>query len=299
MGHVLARPLLLLALLALVAVGLAAPAGAETTCTGTMGATTIDDDVVVPTGASCSLDGTTVTGNVLVQPGATLSARGASIDGNVQDDNGDAAHVSLVDTSVGGNVQLESGTSASVRDGHVDGDVQLESNTGQLTTSGTTIGGNLQANQNSGGVTITGNTIDGNLQCQSNDPAPTGGDNVVQGDAEGQCSDLSGSSTGDETATAREMGRLGGADRFATAVRITRAAYPQGAPVVYLARADHYPDALVAGNLSDGPVLLVPSCGDVPGVVLDEIRRLDPQRVVALGGELAVCDDVLRMAADA
>ncbi len=297
MTHALARPLLLLALLALIAVGLASPAGADVTCTGTIGATTIDDNVVVPTGGSCTLDGTTITGNVLVQPGATLDAQSASINGNVQDTGGDAGHVSLVGTSVGGSVQLESGTSASVRDGHVDGDIQLESNTGQLTTSGTTIGGNLQANHNSGGVTLTGNTIDGNLQCQSNDPAPTGGDNLVGGDAEGQCANLSGG--GDGTVTAREMGRLGGPDRFATAVRITRAAYPQGAPVVYLARADHFPDALVAGNLSDGPVLLVPSCGDVPTVVLDEIRRLDPQRVVALGGELAVCADVLRTAADA
>lgn len=97
----------------------------------------------------------------------------------------------------------------------------------------------------------------------------------------------------------RQSGRLAGANRFATAVEIAKHAFPDGAPVVYLARADDYPDALAGGSLTDGPVLLVPRCGEVPQVVLDEIRRLNPQRVTALGGNGSVCDEVLAQAAAA
>jgi putative cell wall-binding protein len=93
--------------------------------------------------------------------------------------------------------------------------------------------------------------------------------------------------------------RLDPRHSFETAVRITQASHPQGAVVVYLARADQPADALVGGNLTDGPILLVPACGTVPAVVLAEIRRLDPQRVVALGGPGAVCDAVLAAAGNA
>lgn len=94
------------------------------------------------------------------------------------------------------------------------------------------------------------------------------------------------------------VGRLAGPDRWATAVAISRAAYPDGAPVAYLARgADPLVDALAGGALTDGPVLLVPGCGGVPAAVLHEVERLDPDRVVALGGPAAICDGNLAAAA--
>lgn len=91
----------------------------------------------------------------------------------------------------------------------------------------------------------------------------------------------------------REKGRLAGEDRFQTAARISRHAFPQGAAEVYLARADSFPDALAGGALTEGPVLLVPGCAAIPQVVKDEIRRLDPSKVIALGGASAVCEAVL------
>lgn len=97
--------------------------------------------------------------------------------------------------------------------------------------------------------------------------------------------------------TVRETARIAGPTRFDTAVAISQRAFPETAPVVYLARADAFADALVAGTLSDGPILLVPSCGDIPQVVLDEIDRLDPDTVLALGGTAAVCDATLAQAA--
>lgn len=91
--------------------------------------------------------------------------------------------------------------------------------------------------------------------------------------------------------------RLGGSNRFHTAAAISREQFPQGSPTVYLARSDVFADALAAGSLTDGPVLLVRSCGPVPGAVSEEIARLDPTEVVALGGTGAVCDETLQAAA--
>lgn len=91
--------------------------------------------------------------------------------------------------------------------------------------------------------------------------------------------------------------RLAGADRFATAVAISRSAFPAGAPVVHIARADAFPDALAGGALTRGPVLLVPRCGTVPASVMAEVKRLAPAEVVALGGPSSVCDAVLAQVA--
>lgn len=96
-----------------------------------------------------------------------------------------------------------------------------------------------------------------------------------------------------------ELGRIGGANRYATAVNISRHRFAGvGAESVYLARGDVFFDAMAGGALTDGPVLLVPSCQGVPSTVAAEIARLDPQRVVALGGTTSVCDASLATAAD-
>lgn len=94
--------------------------------------------------------------------------------------------------------------------------------------------------------------------------------------------------------------RIAGADRYATAVAISRYRFsdPAAARSVYLARGDSLMAAVVAGTLSDGPVLLVrPGCAAVPSVVAAEVRRLDPDVVIALGGVESVCDATLAAAA--
>src|SRR5258705_1961306 len=98
------------------------------------------------------------------------------------------------------------------------------------------------------------------------------------------------------SATQASTSRLAGVDRYETSVIVSRQEFPT-APVVYLARGDAFPDALSGAMVSDGPVLLVPSCGAVPSVVAGEINRLAPARVVALGGSNALCDTTLRAAA--
>ncbi len=99
-------------------------------------------------------------------------------------------------------------------------------------------------------------------------------------------------------ADGRPSSRLAGDSRFSTAAAVGRAAFPTGAATVYLARADVFADAMVAGALTDGPVLLVPHCGAVPAAVDAAIDALAPATVVALGGERAVCALTRDRAAD-
>jgi peptidoglycan/xylan/chitin deacetylase (PgdA/CDA1 family)/putative cell wall-binding protein len=96
-----------------------------------------------------------------------------------------------------------------------------------------------------------------------------------------------------------DLGRIGGADRYDMSANISRYRFAAGeAESVYLTRGDLFFDAMVGGVLEDGPVLLLPSCRGVPASVAAEIARLDPERVVALGGEASVCDATLATAAD-
>jgi hypothetical protein len=177
--------------LVVVALAFPAAASAERTCTGPIGAESIDDDVRVPQNATCALNGTSVDGNVLASRGATLLVRTARIEGNVQGEN--ATRVTVQSSQVGGSVQIEQGGGADVRDTRVTGDIQLDANDGPLQhVTGNTVGGNVQVMTNRGGVDIRGNRIDANLQCKSNSPPPTGGDNVVQGSEEDQCAALTG-----------------------------------------------------------------------------------------------------------
>ena len=95
----------------------------------------------------------------------------------------------------------------------------------------------------------------------------------------------------------RPTDRLFGADRFATAVAIARDAHGTTAATIYLARAELFADAVAAGSLADGPVLLVPTCGDLPAAVAHHLANAAADRVFALGGPLAVCDELLDAAA--
>ena len=91
--------------------------------------------------------------------------------------------------------------------------------------------------------------------------------------------------------------RLGGENRYETSVKISAAQF-SSADTVYLARADVFADAIAAGSLTDGPVLLVPKCDGIPHVIRDEIDRIDPDEVVALGGPGSICEETLDAAAE-
>jgi hypothetical protein len=159
------------------------PTSAEA-CRGTLGPETVEN-VNVPAGATCTLDGTVVQGNVFVRIDARLFSLGATVGGNIQAENAERVEV-LSGTSVGGNVQANQGGASTVVDSDVDGDVQLEQNRGPQVVEDTRVGGNMQVNQNSGGVFLNDNVVEENLQCQANSPAPVGAGNLA-GDKEDQC----------------------------------------------------------------------------------------------------------------
>lgn len=98
------------------------------------------------------------------------------------------------------------------------------------------------------------------------------------------------------TGVATTVQRLSGADRYATAVAVSQATFPRaGVPVVYVASGQAFPDALAgaaAAGRRGGPVLLTPQAA-LPTTVLAELRRLQPKRVVVLGGPSVVSDTVI------
>lgn len=162
----------------------------ERVCRGTIGAATVDN-VRVPQGATCTLNGTRVEGTVKVERNATLVATGIRVKGNVQSEG--FKNVLLRQGSVVvGSVQLDNGLrggSGRVLNTRINGDLQFFSNDARMVAQGNTILANFQANQNTGGLVIQNNRIAENLQCQSNNPPPVGGGNTA-GDKEGQCARL-------------------------------------------------------------------------------------------------------------
>ena len=88
--------------------------------------------------------------------------------------------------------------------------------------------------------------------------------------------------------------RLSGADRFATAAAISKASFPAGVPVAYIANGLNFPDALAgaaAAGAAKAPVLLVRPDA-IPSSIATELARLHPGRIVVLGGTSAVSDAV-------
>ncbi|HWU28350.1 MAG TPA: cell wall-binding repeat-containing protein [Microbacterium sp.] len=86
--------------------------------------------------------------------------------------------------------------------------------------------------------------------------------------------------------TGASVTRLAGADRYATSVAISKAAFPAGAKTAYLANGSDFPDALSGAPLAGmtkGPVLLVEK-NTIPAVVRDELKRLGITEAVMLGG---------------
>jgi hypothetical protein len=152
---------------------------ASTPCTTTLTGA-IAGDVVVPSGASCTLDDVTVTGDVIVQAGASLYVRSSATRSMVRGDvrahdcnvvglgngvpyvNPENPYGKVV---IGGNVHI-SGCTGSPSSGCAG------VNTGYALISPVPatvlIGGNFRCSENPSGCYITACTIGGNLQCSSN-----------------------------------------------------------------------------------------------------------------------------------
>jgi len=87
--------------------------------------------------------------------------------------------------------------------------------------------------------------------------------------------------------------RLAGENRYETAARVSAATFAPDVEVAYVATGEAFPDALAGGpaaGLQDAPILLVGA--DVPAATAAELARLSPDRIVVLGGEVAVSTEV-------
>ncbi|EFU81328.1 hypothetical protein HMPREF0576_1170 [Mobiluncus holmesii ATCC 35242] len=91
------------------------------------------------------------------------------------------------------------------------------------------------------------------------------------------------------------ISRLGGADRYATNIEIIKKA--KDAPGAnwdrnYFAQGNVVVDALTAGAVINGPIILVPPTGDVPQGTVDYYQKnLANKSVIVLGGTGALSDD--------
>lgn len=89
-----------------------------------------------------------------------------------------------------------------------------------------------------------------------------------------------------------EVSRLAGTNRFHTAALIS-GEFAE-ADTVFVASGQEFPDALAGAAraaATDSPVLLVRQ-GQLPGVVAEELDRLQPSSIVLLGGSAVVSDEV-------
>jgi putative cell wall-binding protein len=91
------------------------------------------------------------------------------------------------------------------------------------------------------------------------------------------------------------VSRYSGVDRYAAAAAISAGNYAPGVDRVFVATGGNFPDALsgapVAGA-TDTPILLVPPGNVIPQVVKNELVRLDPDKIVVLGGPGSVSTSV-------
>jgi hypothetical protein len=159
----------------------------ETTCRGTIGARTVDN-LRVPAGAACTLNGTRVKGTIKVERNATLRATKVRVIGNIQAEN--HRQVTVGGSVVGGSIQIKQGGAFKVTATDVRGSIQVDDNRGASRLGGNDVNQDVQVIKHRKGIAIVNNTIDGNLQCKENNPAPTGGVNDVQGNKEDQCQRL-------------------------------------------------------------------------------------------------------------
>ncbi|MEA3020607.1 MAG: hypothetical protein QOI47_2131, partial [Actinomycetota bacterium] len=87
--------------------------------------------------------------------------------------------------------------------------------------------------------------------------------------------------------------RLAGADRYATAARVSLSFWSPSVAYTYVATGQAFADALAAGaaGVDRGPVLLV-TRDSIPSATATELKRLQPQEIIVVGGTDAVSANV-------
>jgi hypothetical protein len=156
----------------------------ERSCNGT--ARSSYDNVRVPRGATCTMNGTYTKGNIVVEPGGTLRADRIRVIGAIYSSGGRS--VAVTNSSINGNIQHEAGGKITIRANVVGESIQLKTNSGSgKTVYGNRVGQDIQLFNNCAGTDVSRNTVNGNLQCKSNGSPFTGSGNRVYGNKQDQC----------------------------------------------------------------------------------------------------------------
>jgi hypothetical protein len=182
--------------------GIATSYAQNINCTGTVGGgaavTTVNGNVTVPGGASCTLDFVDVTGKVTVQAGGSLLISAydepSTIGGTVEA-NGCISTLLEGNVTVNGDVRIANctGTAANGFQGPgivIGGNFHCLNNAGPCEAWLGQVAGNARIQNNRGAASdVSLNTIEGNLECGNNAAAPTHsrGYNWVSGNTQGQC----------------------------------------------------------------------------------------------------------------
>jgi hypothetical protein len=141
-------------------------------CIGTVGAITVNQ-IVVPAGKRCRLEGTRVTQNISIRTGSVLVTMGAWVGGNIQ---GDGAYMlRFLNSDVAGNIQMKHtvgpiiiGDAACRVDPSSGADLQLEENYGNIAICNMTIREDLQLYKNSKRVRVFNTFVGENVQAYEN-----------------------------------------------------------------------------------------------------------------------------------
>lgn len=167
----------------------AAPAWADRTCSGNIGAETISENLVVAVNSSCRLNGTRINGNLELKTGAKLTAKKIVLSGNLESDDGFGS-VDLDNSQVSGNVDLDDGGAVTLTSNRISGNIDLDDNRAAGLIRSNQVAGNIEVENYRADSRIERNQINGNLKCDGNRPAPTGGNNQANGNKEQQCQSL-------------------------------------------------------------------------------------------------------------
>lgn len=139
-----------------------------TRCTGVAGAVTVPNDLVVPNGASCVLEGTVVEGDVKVGKGADLLLDGATVTGSLTVVND--AYADVIASSIGGDVSGRAQFGVFIEDSSVGGNVSQRSTKAAqfvpfLYTFGASLGGSVDAR--AGEVLLESSRLSGDLSSRN------------------------------------------------------------------------------------------------------------------------------------
>jgi hypothetical protein len=175
------------ALLGLLVGATPAAGDGDTRCVGVFTGTA--DNVIVPSGVECILQGAQVRGNVLAKPESMLFIEQSTVHGNVEVKRlahtgsfqsliggnyrcDDCFFEDVVETRVGGNVAITGADDGDfIIESTIGGNVQIENSLAgafAFIIAGNTIGGDVKFEKNRGPVAIEANRISGELQIFDN-----------------------------------------------------------------------------------------------------------------------------------